>query len=168
MKKKLLKRIFLVLLAAFVIIQFIRPDRSNPESDPAKHLFAVEQMPEDVKAIMKTSCLDCHSNNTKWPWYSAINPVGWRVADHVRHGRGELNFSTWADYPEDKKLHKLDECIEEVEKGKMPLSDYLNMHGEAELTDEEEKVLFAWIKGRLGDYEGEEHHDDHDHDDHDH
>jgi hypothetical protein len=109
-------------------IQFIRPARTNPSSDPSNALAAREQVPPDVMAIINRSCRDCHSNDTRWPWYSNVAPVSWWVIDHVNHGRSHFNFSEWAKYNREEQQNLLRQSCELTRKGAMPLPSYLRMH----------------------------------------
>ena len=116
--KKLFKKLAWVLLLAFVVMQFIRPDINVSEiaiADNPKDFITIEKPPKSIEGVLVNACYDCHSNNTKYPWYNNIAPVNYWLADHVDHGKGHLNFSEWADYSPGKKDHKLDECIEMVE-----------------------------------------------------
>lgn len=137
---------FAVLLAG---IQLVPVDRDQPP------VTAEIKAPPEVRAILKTACYDCHSNETVWPWYSYIAPLSWRIADHVDHGRGNLNFSEWGLLPADEREKLRNEIWEEVERGDMPLSDYLRMHPEARLSQEELVVLNTWAS-KLGAYRNAE------------
>lgn len=137
-----LKRIAIGLVGLFVVIQLKPVDRTNPpvESEmPA---------PAEVRAILERACYDCHSNETKWPWYAYVAPVSWRVTDHVEHGREHLNFSTWDRYDARKQQRTVSEILEEVVSGEMPLEDYLPMHPEAVLTPDDIVVLRDWVVDR--------------------
>jgi len=125
-------------IAAVLIIQLIPVNRTNP---PVQGEVVT---PDSVHAILGRACYDCHSNETEWPWYAYVAPLSWRVADHVTEGREHLNFSTWSQYADEEQIEKLDEIWEEVEDGKMPLWDYLRMHSEARLSDQELAVLHQW------------------------
>lgn len=96
---------------------------------------------DEVKALIKGACYDCHSNATVYPWYSEVAPVSWWTKHHVNEGREELNFSVWADYSLKKADHKLEECAEEVEEGKMPLDSYTWTHGDADLNEKQRELL---------------------------
>jgi len=139
-QKKRLKILGGVLAAAVVGIQLWPVDRSNPPVE------ADLDAPDEVKAILKRACYDCHSNETRWPWYSYVAPISWRVADHVHEGRRELNFSKWGTYPAGRRHKKRQEIWEEVYEGKMPLSDYLWMHGDAFVSDPDKAVLAKWCQ----------------------
>lgn len=144
---KILKKIAILLLVVFVGMQFFRPDQNRTEESDYVAAFELETQPSsEVKAFLKTTCYDCHSNNTVYPWYSNIAPISYWMDDHIRHGKGELNFSEWANYSTKKKDHKLEELIEEVEEGEMPLKEYTWTHSEARFTDEQRKLLMTWAK----------------------
>ncbi len=134
-----LKILLFLLLAAFVVIQFFQPDRSTPA--PKGKLKA----PPEVMNVLGKSCYDCHSNQTDWPWYSYVNPVGWVIDYDVSHGREHVNFSNWQAYDARKQYHIRQEILEVVESGEMPLSRYLWLHGDAELTPEDYIVIKKWV-----------------------
>ena len=104
--------------------------------------FIVNEQPEDELAILiKSACYDCHSDQTKMPWYSNLAPLSWWIIDHVEHGKKHLNFSEWTAYSEDKKAHKAEECVEMLEEGEMPLSSYQIAHSDARISDEQREAL---------------------------
>jgi Haem-binding domain len=143
---KIIRRILLVLAVALVGAQFVPVNRKNPASDPAKDYLSLSQAPTDVASLMRAACYDCHSHQTKYPWYSYIAPVSFWIANHIKEGRDHLNFATWSDYPADKAAHKLEECYEEVEQGHMPIDSYTWMHKEAKLSDAQRAKLVEWFK----------------------
>lgn len=146
MKKKLnLKKVLIVLVILFIVIQLFRIDRKNPVTDPSKDFLTVTSTPSDVANILNSSCYDCHSNATVYPWYSNIAPVSWWLKHHVDEARAELNFSEWDNYSSRKKDHKLDEAIELVENGEMPMNTYIWMHGNAKLSDEQRNRLITYF-----------------------
>ncbi len=142
----MIKKILIGLVAILVIIQFFRIDKTNPEVIAENDFINMVQPDENIQAILKTSCYDCHSNETKYPWYTNIAPISWWVKDHINDGRKHLNFSEWGTYKEKKQKHKLEECFEEVEEGEMPMESYLIVHGEAELNTEQKEELVTWFK----------------------
>ncbi len=144
--KKILKIIAVVLVLAFVTIQFYRPDRTNPPIVHAETLEATTQVPETIAAILKRSCNDCHSNEMTYPWYSNISPFSWLLADHIAEGRRELNYSIWNTYSAKKKRHKFDETCEQVTSGAMPHSQYLWLHADARLSEDDKKILCEWAE----------------------
>ncbi len=144
--KKWLKLAGYAVLAAFVVAQFFRPERSNPPIDANRTVQAHLQVPANVDALLQRACQDCHTHNTSWPWYSNISPVSWFVADHVNAGRRHLNFSDWAKYDAKRADHKLEEFIEMVGQRAMPLPSYLPLHSHARLSDDDVRVLVEWAK----------------------
>lgn len=136
------KIIILVLIVAAVGAQFFQPEYSSPEVDEA---IAMEVSDLEVKAILDKACMDCHSNETKYPWYSSITPVNFWIAGHIEHGREELNFSEWNSYPIEDQKHLAKEAAEIVEKKEMPMLFYWLIHWDAKLTDEERATLVAYF-----------------------
>ncbi len=142
--KRLLKILGALCIVAIIAIQAFRPDRSNPASDPALAITTQLNVPADVRAILERSCYDCHSNRTAWPWYTAVSPVSWLVADDVHEARRHLNFSEWGKYKDDVRTTKLDMIASEVDKGDMPLGRYLLIHRNAALSKTERDLLSSW------------------------
>ncbi|MCB9360486.1 MAG: heme-binding domain-containing protein [Flavobacteriales bacterium] len=145
MKKKILIGVVLLL----VIIQFFRIDKTNPEVIQENDFIAITNPPEEIAAIIKTSCYDCHSFETKYPWYTNISPIAWWVKHHINEGREELNFSEWGTFKEKRKKHKLEECIEMVEENEMPLESYLITHSDSKLSDSQKTELLKWFKAEF-------------------
>lgn len=139
MKKKILWGV----LAIAVGIQLFRPEQTNPAVAPGADFLESTQADPAVAQIVKQACYDCHSHETKWPWYSHINPIGWVVSDHVVEGRDELNFSDWTSYSAKKADHKLEESMEYVKKDEMPLPGYVLLHAEARLSMEQKELIVA-------------------------
>ena len=146
---KLSAKILLGIIVVLLVIQLFRPERNSGEIHTENYISQVVPLPSNVENILKTSCFDCHSNNTTYPWYINIQPLGWWLADHIKEGKKELNFSEFKTYPLKRQHHKLEEIIEEVDETHMPISSYLLMHEEAKLTDEEKAVLLAWAKENM-------------------
>lgn len=144
MLKRVLKWVLVVLIVAFIGMQFVQPTRANPPVDESKTIFATGKVPADVQAILERSCADCHSHTTVWPWYSKVAPVSWKVADDVEHGRKELNFSVWGDYKPKRAEHKLEELCEQVEEQEMPLKKYTFLHPRAKLSAADCRRLCEW------------------------
>lgn len=142
--QKILKWTAIVMAIIFLGLQFIRPARTNPPVDEARTIQRHTQITPAVASILDRSCNDCHSNQTRWPWYSNIAPVSWFVVKHVNEGREELNFSDWAQYDTEQQVGILKEMCKEVKAGEMPMKSYLLLHGEARLTDEDIKTLCDW------------------------
>lgn len=140
-----MRKILYVLLAALVIMQFIRPSKNNGSASGPNDIQHTVKVPEQVMAILQESCYDCHSNHTEYPWYTNIQPLGWWIQHHVDEGKEELNFSEFKTYPLKKQLHKLHESEEMVEENEMPLGSYTMIHADAELNKEEVRLLLDWI-----------------------
>ena len=140
------KKIGFGLIILLIAIQFVRTDGELTTVEKSADFIVQTNAPEDIQNLLKTSCYDCHSNFTNTPWYGQIAPVSWYINDHINEAREELNFSAWGTYELKRKKHKLEECWEEIEKGKMPLDDYLKLHNEAKLSEEEEEKLITWFK----------------------
>lgn len=145
--KKIVKIGLIVLVVAFIVIQFFRPGFTNPPIAAGQTLEEKISVPPDVQMLLSRSCNDCHSNKTIYPWYSQVAPMSWFLSDHINEGRHELNFSEWGTYSDKKKAHKLEELCEQVEGGHMPLGSYLWLHRDAALSDDQRRLLCEWAKG---------------------
>ena len=143
---RILKWVAIVLALAAVGIQFVRPARTNPTLEPSQTLEAHTQMTPEVAKIFERSCNDCHSNKTKWPWYTNVAPVSWWTIDHVNHGREHLNYSEWGKLKPADQQKTLQEICDEVLEDKMPLPSYLPMHSEARLSHVDKKRLCEWTE----------------------
>jgi hypothetical protein len=140
------KKIFLIIVAILVIIQFIRPARNVSAVDSKNDISNHYMVPGGVRKILEVSCNDCHTNNTRYPWYTNIQPVGWWMQWHVNEGKEHLNFSEFAGYTPKRQHHKLEETAEMVEKGEMPLNSYLWIHGNAKLSAAQKDELLNWTR----------------------
>lgn len=145
----MIKKILYVLIAALVIIQFIRP-KQNVSAGPFTNDVSTKFPANDhVASILKQSCYDCHSNNTSYPWYANVQPVTWWLQDHVNEGKKELNFSEFATYTAKRQRKKFNEIMDEVKEGKMPLPSYTWIHKDAILTAEQKAALYKWCEESL-------------------
>jgi hypothetical protein len=133
---------FWIIVALAVLIQLVPIDRSNPP------VTGEVSAPDAVMEVLRSSCYDCHSNETLWPWYSRVAPVSWLLLDHVLEGREYLNFSDWQGLSPADREEAMQKIWEEVEAGAMPLPIYLRMHPEAEMTDSQRDALRRWTEGR--------------------
>jgi hypothetical protein len=138
---KIVKRGLLALLIVFLLGQFVRPNLANPPHDPAQ---AIQNVPPDIEAIIQRSCIDCHTHNTRWPWYAQITPVNWWLRHHVDEGREHLNLSRFATYPPKRAAHKMEEVCEMVNKREMPLKSYLPLHPDARLSPADRNRMCDW------------------------
>lgn len=142
----MIKKILLVLLAALVIIQFIHPKKNKAEGAQPNYMGNAHVIPDDVKQILSKSCNDCHSNNTDYPWYSKIQPVSWWLDNHIRDGKKGLNFDEYSNRPLRYQYHKMEETIEMVKEGEMPLNSYTWIHKDARLSQAERDKIIGWAE----------------------
>ena len=144
------KKIFIGLGIILVIIQFIRPEK-NESNDLTYAISSKYQVTEEVKHLLQVSCNDCHSNNTKYPWYAEVQPITWWLNDHIIDGKRHLNFSEFTNKPIAIQNHKLEEIIEEVKEHEMPLASYtyLGLHKKANLNDAQRKVITNWASAQM-------------------
>jgi hypothetical protein len=146
---KILKRTLVVLIVLFIAIQFFRPARNIGEVISANEVTAAVAVPDDVLGILKNSCFDCHSNNTRYPWYVNIQPAGWFMSGHIQQAKRSLNFSEFATYSPRRQYDKLNAIIENVNDGEMPLPSYLLIHAEAKLSAGQKEKIVAWTTASL-------------------
>ena len=151
--KKILKTVLIVLLIAFIVIQFIRPSKNAGEEIAANQITAVQQVPGDVQQLLKVSCYDCHSNTTHYPWYSKIQPVAWFLNDHIVEGKKELNFSEFANYPVFRRYKKFKETGKEVKDGDMPIFSYTLLHRDASLNADQKLLIETWAANAMKEME---------------
>lgn len=133
-------KVLLGLGVVFLLLQVARPAKTNPP------VTGKVDAPPPIATLLERACNDCHSNETRWPWYSQVSPFSWLLTRDVNEARKHLNFSEWQGYEADRKLKKLKEIEEEVSAGEMPLANYLLLHPEAKLTDAERTALVDWTK----------------------
>ncbi len=139
------KIILLILLIVFVGIQFIPTKRNQSESVPNTDFMIVNNVPNNIKATLQTSCYGCHSNNTSYPWYNTVQPVAWFLENHIEEGKAELNFSEWDNYSNRRKKSKLKSIVSQIKDNKMPLSSYTFIHKDALLDEIQKKEIIDWI-----------------------
>jgi len=142
---KILKIIALVLLIAFVGIQFIPTNRNQSETVPRTDFMLVNNTPKNINKKLQVSCYDCHSNNTVYPWYNEIQPIAWFLENHIKESKQELNFSIWNNYSNRRKKSKLKSIISQIKDDKMPLSSYTIIHGNTKLSESEKELIVEWI-----------------------
>ncbi|NOZ09215.1 MAG: heme-binding domain-containing protein [FCB group bacterium] len=150
MKRKIIALIILVL----VTIQFFRIDKSNPPSVPSQDFISMTAPSDEIATLLKTACYDCHSNQTRYPWYTNIAPVSWLIKNHINEAREYMNFSEWGTYPSEEQVQKLSKSMEEVDEGEMPLFTYTLLNGDAKLNAAQQAKLTAWFQqlGGVEDY----------------
>jgi hypothetical protein len=142
----ILKKIGLILLGALVLIQFIRPEKNQSTVNPDQQLTSRYPIPDSVNTILQKACMDCHSNNSHYPWYASVQPIAWWLDEHIRDGKKHLNFDEYTNRSLRYQFHKMEETIEMVKTEEMPLSSYTWTHTEARLTKAERIAITQWAQ----------------------
>ena len=138
-------KLLLIMIGILLAIQLIRFEKINPPVDDTITLKA----PQAVMDILKTSCYDCHSDETIWPFYAEIAPLSWNIIGHVNDGRKALNYSKWKEIEPEIKIERLKRSIKTINNNMMPLENYLLLHEEAKLTKEQKKIVIDWCNEEL-------------------
>ncbi len=143
-----MKKVLYILIAIIIVAQFIGPSKIAKPVDPAADMIAVTKPDSEVAQMLRTSCYDCHSEQTRYPWYFAITPVNWWLNDHINDGLKHFNASTWGTVPGYERDHQAKDGMEQMDKKEMPIADYfyLGRHGDAHLTDAQYKKLYDYFK----------------------
>lgn len=144
--KKYIKYVIFSLLIFLIIAQFFPIDKTNPSVDQSLDFITIEQPTNAMAKMIKVTCYDCHSHEVKYPWYTSMAPVSWWIKSHIDNGVKKLNFSTWGSYPDNRRKHKLDECVEFVEETRMPILSYIIAHPEARMSEEERAEMVAYFQ----------------------
>jgi hypothetical protein len=141
-----IKKILLSILVVFIAIQFIQPARNKNGGVLATNISKMISIPDSVQVVLKNACYDCHSNNTNYPWYSYVQPMGWMLNNHIRNGKKELNFSDFGSYSARRQQSKLKSIASQIRDSEMPLSSYTWVHKTARLTKEEKALIINWVQ----------------------
>lgn len=148
----MIKKILTALLVILLVLQVFRPKKDNNASAPnPANINQFASVPADVDKLLRTSCYDCHSNTTAYPWYTNIQPIGWWLEDHINEGKGELNFDEFGNYTLRRQYHKLEEVAELVKENEMPLKSYTFVHTDAKLSEEQKQQIIQWTDKAMGD-----------------
>lgn len=139
-----LKKILLALLFVFIAIQFFKPAKNISGPELSADITKTVGIPDKVLGILKNACYDCHSNNTRYPWYVNIQPMGWIMANHIKDGKKDLNFNEFGDYSNRRQLSKLKAIGSSVKDGSMPISSYTLLHQDAKLSGKEKALVITW------------------------
>lgn len=142
--KRFSKILLIFSLVAFVIIQFFPSGKPANQPVIGQDIFDLHTIPTEIGTLLKNACYDCHSQAVRYPWYANVAPVSWLVARDVNMGREHLDFGKWGELNKTKQIKALSEIAEEVEDKYMPMQIYINMHSEAELTDEQREIIVLW------------------------
>lgn len=143
------KKIILALVVILIVIQFFHPKKNQSTEILATDITKVTTVPDDVLTILKVACYDCHSNNTRYPWYNNIQPVAWWLNNHLKEGKERLNFSTFGDYTAEKSAKKLRGIAKVIEKDEMPLTSYTLIHRDAILNEAQKELVMSWAKNAI-------------------
>jgi hypothetical protein len=144
MGSKTFRKVLLFLLIILIVIQFIRPDKNVGIAETPTDIIHYTFVPDTIMTMLKISCYDCHSNNTNYPWYAEISPVGLLLAWHIREGKKDLNFSDFSQYTQRRLKNKLTSIADQLENGEMPITSYLLLHPEAKLNEDQIKLVKGW------------------------
>ncbi len=141
------KKIIFAIITILIVIQFIKPEKNIHAGIQANNIKTRYKMLDTVNSVLNVACYDCHSNNTRYPWYSSIQPTAWWLNDHVKEGKEHFNFDEFTTYSLKRQDHKLEELIESQEEGWMPLASYTFVHKDANLSGAQKKMVIDWAKG---------------------
>jgi len=133
-----------ILLFIFLVIQLIPSNRPSDSNVQLPENTQIQNADNEVMTILKTSCFDCHSNQTQYRWYAHVAPVSWLIARDVSKGREALNFSEWSTYNKRKIVRKLGDIKEQIVKDEMPMRIYTIMHPDTKLTGSQKKLITDW------------------------
>ncbi len=147
--KKVLKITLYVLLVGLIIAQFFRPEKNIATTPSDMGIAKAFPMPPEVETMLRTSCYDCHSNTTNYPWYAQVQPVGWWLADHIKDAKNEVNFDEFASYRLRRQYRKFHEIEEQLTKDEMPLSSYTLIHRNAILSPDQKTMLISWSRAMM-------------------
>ena len=142
---KRFKKIDIALLAVFAVIQFIQPSLNVGNKSSSTDLVKVYSVPQNVLTVLRSSCYDCHSNHTHYPWYAHVQPIGWLLASHIKEGKAALNFNEFGSYSLRRQASKLNGIQNSIKDGTMPLWSYTLLHRKARLSKEEKTLLLDWL-----------------------
>ena len=139
-----MKKIVIALLLVFIVIQFFHPEKNTSTAIGVNDITKKYSVPEDVYVLLKTSCYDCHSNNTVYPKYASLQPLSWWINHHIDEGKDELNFSEFTAYPIRRQYKKFEEIIKQIKENEMPLASYTIIHKNAVLSETQKKSIINW------------------------
>lgn len=140
------KKILIFLLFVFIVIQFFHPKPNKSAAEQKAFIGRTYVIPGDVESILKKACYDCHTNNTRYPWYSNIQPVDWWLDNHIKDGKKHLNYDEYTSRSLRSQYHKMEETIDMIRENEMPLNSYTWIHKDARLSEEEKSKLIGWAE----------------------
>lgn len=139
------KKVLIIAGIIILIIQFIQPAHNKSQQQLPTDISKIHVVPDTVQKILNNSCYDCHSNNTRYPWYFNIQPVGWFLANHIKTGKANLNFSEFGSYSTRKQANKLRAISETIKDRSMPISSYTLIHTDAKLSEKQKDLIKSWV-----------------------
>lgn|SRR5690554_2077020 len=142
---RIVKIILMFLIIAFVGIQFVPTSRNISDTVPKTDFMEINKVPNAIQNKLQVSCYDCHSNNTRYPWYNKVQPIAYFLERHIKEGKAELNFSEWEAYSNRRKNSKLRSIISQIQDDEMPLYSYTLMHREAKFSEAEKISLIHYL-----------------------
>ena len=152
--KRIFKKILIIGLFIFLLMQLYQPARNKDDGDVLpSHIMKLYHVPDSIQVIFAATCYDCHSNNTKYPWYSYIQPARFMMERHIRNGKKDLNFSEFGNYSKRRQESKFESIIKQVKSGDMPLASYTILHKNSRLTSTQKETVINWIDSILRSYE---------------
>jgi hypothetical protein len=129
-----------------LLLQLANPAHPKLQATPGHDVFAGSTAPPEIVTLVRNACYDCHSSETKWPWYSYVAPVSWFVVGHVNDAHEALNFSEWPHDNPQRARKKWKHVGDEVESGDMPLRSYTWMHPKSRLNAQQRDELVKWTR----------------------
>ena len=135
-----------VLLVILAAIQFVQPPRNQSVQVSTAGIATVINVPDHLQTVLQNSCYDCHSNNTRYPWYAVLQPGAWLIASHIEEGKAELNFDEFGNYSKRRQLSKLKAIQGSIEDESMPLPSYTFIHRGSILSETDQKLLKDWLE----------------------
>ncbi len=138
------KKVLIGAAVIFGLAQFFGPSLTNPKVVAGQDMLAANAPPQHLAAVLRTACYDCHSHETRWPWYSRVVPVSWWLMNHIQEGRDQLNFSEWPHDNARRARSYWQNIRDEVEGGTMPLKSYTLIHRDAILSETDREELCKW------------------------
>ncbi len=145
------RKIVLSLVTVFFAIQFIQPAKNKNDVDMQADLIPHLKVPEKVATVLQTACYDCHSNNTRYPWYATVQPMGWFLSKHIKKGKEALNLSGFGNFSVRRQQSKIKAMYNSVKDGSMPLTSYVLLHPDAKLTKETRSLVMDWASKTAAD-----------------
>lgn len=140
------KKFGIAIMFALIIMQFFQIEKTNPDIDLNQDFLNIHAAPLEISKLFKDACYDCHSHETRYPWYTSVAPISFWIKSHINEGRQHINYSIWNTYSEEKKSHKIEEAIEMIEEKSMPLTSYIIAHPEARISESDRAKMVQWLK----------------------